>query len=195
MLGFSSKTFRLMVLLTSVASTSLHGQDRTMSVSEKTIPDVELTDQNGHTVHFYSDLVKGKVVAINTVFTTCDTICPVMGARFASLSRLLAKEDTSRVELISISVDPLVDTPARLKGWSQQFGHVGAHWVLLTGRKDDVDHLLKALEIFTPDKVEHTPVVLIGSGGTTQWSRASALSSPTRLAELMRARLTTVATK
>jgi protein SCO1/2 len=195
MLSFSSKTFRLMVLLASVCAASLHAQDRTTSVSEKAIPDVELTDQNGHKVHFYSDLVKGKVVAINTVFTTCDTICPVMGARFASLSRLLAKEDTSRVELISISVDPLVDTPARLKEWSHQFGHVGTRWVLLTGPKDDVDHLLKALEIFTPDKVEHTPVVLIGSGGTTQWSRASVLSPPTRLAELMRARLTTVATR
>jgi protein SCO1/2 len=195
MLSVSSKTFCLMVLLASVCAARLYAQDRGTSVSETTIPDVELTDQNGHKLHFYSDLVKGKVVAINTVFTTCDTICPVMGARFASLSRLLAKEDTSRVELISISVDPLVDTPARLKEWSHQFGHVGTHWVLLTGRKDDVDHLLKALEIFTPDKVEHTPVVLIGSGGTTQWSRASALSPPTRLAELMRARLTMAATK
>ena len=193
MLSFLSKTFCLLVLAVSAGSAALYAQDRAMSLSEKTIPNVELTDQNGRKVHFYSDLVSGKVVAINTIFTTCNTICPVMGARFASLSRLLGKENNSRLELISISVDPMVDTPARLKEWSLQFGSVNSHWVLLTGSKDDIDHLLKSLELFTPDKLEHTPVVLIGSGGTTQWSRASALSPPAQLAQLMRARLTEVA--
>lgn len=195
MWSFLSKTICLLVLAASARAAGLHAQDRPLSVSKNTIPNVELTDQNGRKVHFYSDLVSGKVVAINTIFTTCNTICPVMGARFASLSRLLAKQDDSRLELISISVDPTVDTPARLKEWSLQFGNAGSHWLLLTGNKDDVDHLLKALELFTPDKLEHTPVVLIGSGGTTQWSRASALSPPARLAQLMRARLTETTTK
>lgn len=194
MLSFLAKTICLLVLALSTCDAGLHAQDRANPVPEKTIPNVELTDQNGRKVHFYSDLVDGKVVAINTIFTTCNTICPVMGARFASLSRLLGK-DSSRLELISISVDPTVDTPARLKEWSRQFGSVSNHWVLLTGSKDDVDHLLKALELFTPDKLEHTPVVLIGSGGNAQWSRASALSPPARLAQLMRERLTAITTK
>lgn len=171
------------------AAPNLHGQNQTKALSDKLIPNVELTDQHGHTVHFYTDLVKGKVVAINTVFTTCTTICPLMGARFAKISRLLQNTDPSRVRLISISIDPLNDTPEKLDAWSHKFGDVGPDWTLLTGKKDDVDSLLKALEIFTADKQEHTPVVLIGVGGSTDWARASALSSPAQLADLIRARL------
>src|SRR5215471_11601011 len=83
---------------------SANSENQPVAVSGLMIPDVELVDQSGKKVHFYSDLVKGKVVAINTIFTTCTTICPVMGANFARLSRLLSEE--GKLNLISISIDP-----------------------------------------------------------------------------------------
>lgn len=167
----------------------LRAQDESTAISRLTIPDVELVDQHGKRVRFYSDLVEGRVVAIETVFTTCTTICPMMGANFSKLSRLLGSQDRGRVNLISISVDPITDTPEMLDRWSRQFGPAGQDWTLLTGSKDDIDRLLKALEIFTPDKQEHSPVVLIGDDGTGEWARASALLSPSRLADLLQARL------
>jgi len=147
------------------------------------IPDVELIDQNGRPVHFYRDLVKGNVVAINFVFTSCGTICPTMGAIFGRLEALLG--DPARVRLISISIDPVVDTPARLAAWGARF-HAGPGWTLLTGRKETIDALRKALAVFTPALDSHAPVVLIGDDATGQWTRADGLAPATKLAEQIR---------
>jgi protein SCO1 len=162
---------------------------QTAVVSGLTIPDVEVLDQHGNRLHFYTDLVKGKTVAINTIFTTCTTICPMMGADFAQLSKLLAAESPGKLNLISISIDPRTDTPARLDEWSRKFGNPGREWILLTGSKANVDRLLKALQVFSPEKLDHAPVVLIGGRGIDVWIRASALLPPARVADLIRARL------
>jgi protein SCO1/2 len=162
---------------------------QSVAVAGLLIPDVALLNQHGDTVHFYSDLIKGKVVAINTIFTTCTTICPLMGANFAKLGKLLGDRADQQVNLISISVDPMVDTPERLDEWSRKFGQAGPGWTLLTGPKDDIDNLLKALHIATADKLDHAPVALIGGDGVGEWARASALLPPSRLAKLIQARL------
>ena len=135
-------------------------------------------------VRFYSDLVEGKVVAINTIFTTCTTICPPMGATFSKLQRLLGDRLGRDVELISVSVDPAVDTPQRLKAWAEKF-HRGPGWTLLTGPKRDVDHLLKALKVFTADKEDHAPIVLVGNSARGEWTRTHALASAGKLAKLI----------
>lgn len=182
----------LAILIGSAAG--LRAQSQTTALSDKVIPNVQLTDQDGHVVHFYTDLIKGKVVAINTIFTSCTTICPIMGARFASLSRMLANEDPSKVRLISISIDPETDTPKKLKAWSHQFGEISPNWTLLTGKESDVDTLLKALELFTADKQSHTPVIVVGVGGSANWSRVSALMPTAQIAKQVRARLASIST-
>ena len=172
------------------------GKDSTspvIAVSNLMIPDVVLVNQRGETVHFYSDLVKGRVVAINTIFTTCTTICPIMGANFARLQKVLGDAGKQDVSLISISVDPLVDTPARLDQWMHGFGEVGGRWTALTGPKPDVERLLKALQVFTSDKNDHSPVVLIGGDSAGDWVRASGLLPASRLAEFINARRVAVA--
>jgi protein SCO1/2 len=143
-------------------------------------------NQRGEKVHFYSDLIKGKVVAINTIFTTCTTICPLMGANFAKVRKLIG--DDANVSLISISIDPAVDTPERLEQWSRGFGLVPSGWTLLTGDPAEVTALLKALQVFTPDKQDHAPVVLVGGDSVGDWSRASALMPAAQLADLIRSR-------
>ena len=148
------------------------------------IPDASLVDQDGRTVRFYTDLVKDRVVAVNFIFTTCTTICPPMGANFARLRKLLGDRAGREVHLISVSVDPATDTPERLKAWSQKFG-AGPGWTLLTGDRDEVVRLLKALGAFTPDISDHSPLVLLGNDARHQWTRASGLAAPARLAELI----------
>lgn len=167
--------------------------DRALAISGLAIPDVELVDQHGQKVRFYSGLVKGKVVAINTIFTTCTTICPLMGANFSKISELLADADRGKVSLISISIDPVVDTPERLEQWSRGFGQTGPAWTLLTGSRADINALLKSLQVFTAEKQDHAPVVLIGGDGAGDWARAPALLSPSRLADLIRSRLARMA--
>jgi protein SCO1 len=145
------------------------------------IPDVSLIDQDGKPVRFYSDLVKGKVVAMNFVFTTCTTICPPMGANFAKLQKLLAGKN---VQLISVSVDPAIDTPERLKAWARKFG-AGPGWTLVTGGKEEVNRLLKALGVYTGGVADHSPLVLLGNDAGHRWTRAYGLAAPAKLAELI----------
>jgi protein SCO1/2 len=153
------------------------------------IPDIEMVNQHGQKVHFYSDLVKGKLVAINTIFTTCSTICPLMGISFSRLRRLLGEHAGRDVNLVSISIDPEVDSPQRLDQWSRRFGEMGPGWTLLTGQRADVDTLLKALKLFTTDTQQHSPVALIGGDAAGEWTRASALLTPRLLAEIIQTKL------
>jgi protein SCO1/2 len=147
------------------------------------LPDVELFDQYGNKVHFYTGLVKGRTVAIDFIFTACQTICPLLGANFAKVNQLLGK-DASKFLLISISVDPANDTPASLRAYAARFG-AAPEWRLLTGEKRNVDELLRSLGAYTADRIAHTPEVLIGNA-QSPWIRADGLGAPARIAELLR---------
>src|SRR5262249_44924025 len=129
-------------------------------LGQLSIPDLELVNQDGQRVHVYSDLIKGRVVAINSIFTTCTTICPTMGAGFAQLEQM--RGETPEPLAISISVDPVEGTADRLKEWSSKF-HRRPKLTLLTGSKSDVDRLLKALGLPSGDKNAHSAMTVIGS--------------------------------
>jgi protein SCO1/2 len=146
------------------------------SLARLQIPDTELVNQNGQQVQFVSDVVKERIAVIDTVFTTCTTICPMMGVNYGRLAKILKERLGREVVMVSVSIDPENDTPARLKEWSAKF-YAGPGWVLLTGPKSRVDTFLKSLGLYTPERLNHQSTILIGntSGG---WIRTSALSSP-----------------
>jgi len=149
------------------------------------VPDAKLIDQDGRPVRFYTDLVKGQVVAMNFVFTSCGTICPPMGANFAKLQKLLGdRPNGKRVRLISVSIDPGNDTPERLKAWAGKFG-AQPGWTLVTGDREEVTRLLKAMGVFNASPAAHTPVVLVGDDAHHHWTRAYGLAPPDKLAELI----------
>jgi protein SCO1 len=152
--------------------------------SKMTIPDVELLDQDGRKVRFYTDLVKGKTVAINFIFTTCTTVCPPLGATFSRVQRELGERVGRDVHFISISVDPATDTPERLKAWGAKFRAAGG-WTLVTGRKPQVDELLRALGAGVASPADHTPSVLIGNDASGQWTRSYGLARPSVLIGLI----------
>jgi cytochrome oxidase Cu insertion factor (SCO1/SenC/PrrC family) len=147
-------------------------------------PDVTLINQDGVRVRFHSDLVQNKIVAINFIFTTCKGICPPMSANFAQLQKQLANRLGEDVALISVSVDPSVDTSERLKAWQQSFGG-GPGWTLLTGDKPNVDRLLKEMRVFTADKNDHSPFILLGDDAAGKWIRVHGLTSPQKLAQMI----------
>jgi protein SCO1/2 len=152
--------------------------------SRMSIPDVELLDQDGRRVRFYSDLVRGKVVAVNFIFTTCTTVCPPLGATFARVQRELGERAGRDVHLISISVDPATDTPERMKDWGAKF-KAGPGWTLVTGPKPQVDELLRALAASSARREDHTPTVLVGNDATGQWTRAYGLTPPAKLVRII----------
>jgi protein SCO1 len=140
------------------------------------IPDISVLDQNGNRRHFYGDLVRGKVVAINFVYTTCTTICPPLGATFGKLQKSLGERVGKDVFLISISVDPATDTPERLRAWGAQFG-AKPGWTLVTGEKTELNRLLRALGADAASPESHSPMVLIVNDKAALWKRVYGLGS------------------
>jgi cytochrome oxidase Cu insertion factor (SCO1/SenC/PrrC family) len=135
-------------------------------------------------VRFYTDLVRGKVVAVNFIFTTCTTVCPPLGATFARVQRELGERAGRDVHLISVSVDPVTDTPERLKAWGAKF-KAGPGWTFVTGSKPQVDELLRALAASASRREDHTPTVLIGNDAAGQWTRAYGLTAPGKLIQII----------
>jgi cytochrome oxidase Cu insertion factor (SCO1/SenC/PrrC family) len=157
-------------------------EDGTLSSPE--IPDVNVYDQDGKRLKFYTDLVKGRVVAINFIFTTCTTICPPMTATFRRVQQELTKGAGRDVRLISISVDPLVDTPERLRDFASKF-KAEPGWTFVTGEKIEIDSLLRALGAAVGNKNDHTPIVLVGNDAAGHWTRAYGLSAPSALVKII----------
>ena len=153
------------------------------ATSSPRIPDVTIQDQNGKSLNFYSDLVKGKVVAVNFVFTTCTAICPSLTATFRRVQQQLAEQKVP-AQLISISVDPTVDTPERLQQFAAKF-KAEPGWTFVTGTTSDIDSILKEFGVGVANKNDHTPMVLIGNDEAGYWTRAYGLSSPTALVKLI----------
>ncbi len=155
------------------------------SVVKMNIPDLEVVDQDNRRVKFYSDLVKGKTVAINFIFTTCTTICTPLGATFARVQKELKAASNDDVQLISISVDPVTDTPQRLKTWRAKF-KAGDGWTLVTGDKQTINKLLEGLSASAAKRDDHSAIVLIGNDLTGQWTRAYGLAKPSQIITLIK---------
>ena len=153
-------------------------------VSKMNIPDIEVLDQNGRKIHFYTDLVKGQTVVINFIFTTCTTICPPLGATFARVQKELGDKVGRGVRFISISVDPATDTPERLKAWGAKF-HAGDGWTFVTGNKPQVDELLRVLGASSARREDHSPTVLIGNDAQGTWTRTYGLANTGQLVQII----------
>src|SRR6185437_4358658 len=95
-------------------------------------PNAPLINQDGQTVKFYDDLIKGKTVVINFIFTRCGNVCPLETAKLSQVYKLLGDRMGKDIFFYSITVDPKHDTPERLKEYAEKF-HTGPGWYFLTG--------------------------------------------------------------
>ncbi len=135
-----------------------------------TLPDTILVTQNGKSVRLGSDIADGRIVVIDFVYTSCTTVCPVLSAILGQVQRNLDDRLGSEVMLVSISVDPIRDTPARLKAYAGNF-RAGDSWVWLTGDKRAVDSVLTDLGAYTPNFEDHPSMILVGDAGSGEWTR------------------------
>jgi protein SCO1/2 len=141
---------------------------------------VELITQDGKKVRFYDDLIKGKVVAIELMYTTCKYNCPLETARLVQLQKLLGDRMGKDVFFYSITIEPEIDTPKVLKAYAAKY-HIGPGWTFLTGKPSDIKLISKKLgldalpDVNDPDG--HTPHLLIGNEATGIWMRNSALDN------------------
>jgi protein SCO1/2 len=144
-----------------------------------TLPNVVVQTQDGTRVRFYDDLIKGKVVLINFMFTSCTTQCPLTTANLVKVEEALGENLGRDVAMISITVDPAVDTPAVLKKYSQRY-HTKAGWYFVTGSRKDIDLIRRRLGGLdnTGDKTRHTGILIYGNEATGQWAATPAMAQP-----------------
>jgi protein SCO1 len=144
-------------------------------------PNVTLTTQDGAPVRFYEDLVKGKIVAINLIYTTCTYACPLETARLSQVAKLLGERMGRDVFFYSITIDPDHDTPEVLKEYAAKY-QAGPGWLFLTGRQADIDLISRKLGLYSPPDPAnpdgHLPYLLVGNEATGQWMRNSAVDNP-----------------
>lgn len=150
-------------------------------VQAPALPDVPLFDQDGKAVRL-PELFRGRTVAVNFVFTTCSTVCSPLTATFARVQAELGARLGRDVHLVSITLDPGVDTPARLDAYARQFGRRDG-WTFVTGRPDDVRRALRAFGAEVADKTTHPPMVLVGEEPSGRWRRLFGLAAPGRILE------------
>ncbi len=173
---------RLAIVVAALVAVTLGGRvaaageaEAGQRVAREYFTDTILVDQDGREVRFYSDLLAGKVVVINSMFTDCTGSCPVMSKKLQALQEHLGDRVGRDVHLISITVDPERDTPARLKEHATQFG-AGPGWHLLTGSKENVKTVLGKLGQWVEERDAHQTVFLVGNDRTGLWKKAFALA-------------------
>lgn len=149
-------------------------------------PNVRLTSHRGETVRFFDDLIAGKVVAINFIYTTCPDTCPLETARLLEVANILGDRVGKDVFFYSITIDPEVDTPAVLAAYAESW-KAGDGWTFLTGDKADIDLLRKKLGLYIAEiqregSKDHNLNLIIGNQSTGRWMKRSPFENPHVLA-------------
>lgn len=97
------------------------------------LPHFALTERDGRTVT--EEDLRGRVSILTFIFTRCTDSCPIQTARMAQLQREI---DDAQLRLVSVTVDPLYDTPAVLTAYAARYDASQDRWLFLTGAPDVV---------------------------------------------------------
>jgi protein SCO1/2 len=150
-----------------------HGLAKGYSTSRH-FTDAVVVDQNGTPKRFYSDLLAGKVVVINMMYTACSGICPANTQQLLEIHTMLGSRAGHDVHLYSLTLRPDMDTPAALLDYAKKY-HVTGGWSFLTGAPDDMDTIRRSLGFFDTDPVadadlaNHTGSLRIGNVARDRW--------------------------
>jgi protein SCO1/2 len=147
------------------------------------IPDVRLTRQDGTVVNLGDELNDGRPVVLSFIYTSCTSVCPLVSHTLAQLQSKLG-ENAGRVHLVSITIDPEQDDPARLRGYAKTF-NAGPEWQHYTGTLAASQAVQRAFNVYRGNKMEHVPATLIRPALDAPWIRIEGFATADQmLAEL-----------
>lgn len=149
--------------------------------------DLEVIDQNGKPLRFYSDVLKGRVVLINFIFSNCQDACPMATQKLVQTRHLLVDSVRDDVWFVSISVDPERDTPQAMKEFARKQRVDESRWLFLTGSKQNLDFIVKRLGQYTQEVDAHSTLMLAANTKTRHWTRVMPMLRPPDIAQQMRA--------
>jgi cytochrome oxidase Cu insertion factor (SCO1/SenC/PrrC family) len=132
--------------------------------------DTPLQDQNGNTLRFYSDALQDRVVLLNVMFTRCDDACPLITRKLKEVREVLG-DKADGITFISLTSDPLRDTPAVLKAYTLKQGVDEPHWFFLTGDEAQMDLVLGRIGQIVPTPEQHSTQSIVGDVANKRWSK------------------------
>jgi len=143
-------------------------------------PNLPVITQDGKTLKFYDDVIKGKMVVISFIYTNCPDICPLTTARISQVQDALGDMVGRDIFLVSLTVDPERDTPQRLKEFSQAFD-AGPGWLFLTGTPEDMKRINASLGDKNRSLDDHRNEIVLGNDATGEWMRNTVFGDLERL--------------
>ena len=167
----------LLLALAALAAASLSSTQsaKGTGAAREYFTDTILVDQNGRSYRFYSDLIAGRIVIMNIIFTGCRSSCPIIMGRPVELQDLLGPRRDD-VSILSISTDPVLDTPQALHAYAESL-QAGPGWYFLTGAKDAVDTVLRRLGNRASSPEDHSDVIVVGNDRSGTWIKLTAIAT------------------
>jgi protein SCO1 len=154
-------------------------QDATRSIATYEIPDVELVRDDGRRVQLSAEMNDGRPIVLAFIYTSCTTVCPLISYTLAQLQAKLGPA-SQRVHLMSISIDPEQDTPARLREYAKTF-HAGPEWQHYTGTLTASQATQRAFAVYRGNKMDHAPATLIRPVPGGEWVRIDGFATADQL--------------
>jgi len=148
----------------------------TRSIVNYDIPNVEVIRKDGKKLSFIQEIDDGRPVIMNFIFASCSAICPMLSHVFSQVQTKLDK-DIPKVHLMSISIDPENDTPAKLREYALKFG-AGSYWDFYTGTLEASIAVQKAFNAYRGDKMNHSSIILMRVAPGKPWLRLEGFMSP-----------------
>ena len=147
---------------------------------------LEVIDQDGNRLRFYDDVLKGKVVAINFIFTNCQGACPLMTQQLTMVRDMLGAELGKDIHFVSISIDPLRDTPKAMKEFAGTHHADEAGWRFITGDPKNLENIVKRLGQYNDDVEAHSTLLLAANVRTAHWTKIPPNVPPNGVVERLR---------
>lgn len=154
------------------------------SPAQKYFTDVELVNQNGEKLRLYSDLLKGKVVVITSFLATCTAACPAKNRNLERIQDAFGARLGKDLLILSITVDPVTDTPERLREYARSY-HARRGWHFLSGKKENVDWALYKFGQYVENKDDHLNIMVVGNEASGLWKKAFALANSGELIKVI----------
>jgi cytochrome oxidase Cu insertion factor (SCO1/SenC/PrrC family) len=148
---------------------------------------VEVITQDGKRMRFYDDVLSGKVVVLNFIFTNCQGACPMMTRNLSLVRDMLGEGALGRdIHFVSISLDPLRDTPAAMKAFAETHDADQPGWLFLTGQPENLEHIVSVLGQHTDDLEVHSTLLLAANVRTAHWTKIPPTVPPNGVVERLR---------
>jgi len=171
--------------ITLLSGASLHAEDE-IDRARDYFTNLELVDQNGNTVRFFDDVMKDHVVVINFVFTNCEGACPIMTQKLTVVRDQLMSRFDAPVRFVSLSIDPLRDTPAAMKAFADKHGADHDGWVWLTGDPGNLQNIVKRLGQYSGEIESHSTMMLAGNVNEAHWMKILPQELPAQITAKLR---------